>query len=373
MDIIGIVFSLAGVIIAAFVALYLWTKYHISKTEIAVFCREMSIMLDAGMPLLRVLKILSERVSHPKLRKVVAEILESVENGNTVAAAMANHPAVFDEMMIGIIKVGETGGVMDESLRRLSVHLEKGIRLRRKVIAASVYPCLAVVVLVAVLLVLIVFVFPRILEPLKSNPRVHLPALTLAVDAMGQFVLGHWALLLAEFVAFVVLVVLFRRTLPGKIAEDYLKLKFPLVGNFLGVRVVAARVSSTFATLVHCGIPIISCLRIVAQTQTNHFVSASFRHTAKVVEEGGSLVKPLEDSGIYPRLMIDLLAVGDESGTLDTVLDKIAQAFTEEVDSAIEIFTQVQEALMILTLGGLVLLVALAAYLPYFQLWQIVD
>lgn len=353
------------------VGLYFWGRSHVSKTQIAMFCRQMSIMLDAGIPLLRVFEILSQRISHPKFRKIIAEILESVENGNTVAAAMANHSGIFDELMVGIVKVGETGGVLDESMRRLSIYLEKSIRLRRKVISASVYPLLTVFVLLVVLVVLVVFVFPNILEPLKANPRIILPPLTLAVDAIGEFALRHWHRLLFGGILLIASLLLFRKTKPGKVIEDFLKLKTPLLGTYLGARIITARVAAMFSTLVHCGIPIIPALRIVSQTQPNYFISASFRDTAKVVEEGGNLVKPLEDCGLYPQMMIDMLAIGEESGTLDTVLDKIAQAFTEEVDSAIEIFTQLQEAFMILTIGGVVLVVALAAYLPYFQLWQI--
>lgn len=373
MNFVSIFIPIAVVVVVFFTAFYFWTNYHIPKMQMAMFFRQMSIMLDAGMPLLRVLKVLAERMSHPRLKRILAEILESVEHGNTVAASMANHPSVFDDMMIGIVKVGEMGGVLDESMRRLSTHLEKVIRLRRKVVAASIYPMIAVMVLLAVLIVLIVFVFPKILEPMKSNPRVELPLITRIVDSTGQFVISNWLILLVGAILAGFGISLLRKTLPGKMFEDYLKIKFPMVGNYLGVRVIAARVSSTFATLIHCGIPIISCLKIIAQTQPNYFVSKSFRDTAKVVEEGGSLVKPLEESGIYPPLMIDMLAVGDESGTLDVILDKISQAFTEEVDSAIEIFTQVQEALMVLTLGGFVLIVALAAYLPYFQLWQLIE
>ncbi len=367
----GYVILVSAAISVIPICIYIWARRHVSKVHVAMFFRQMSIMLDAGIPLLRVLKILSGRVSHPKLRRIITEILSSVENGNTVAAAMAAHPTVFDEMMVGIIKVGETGGVLDESARRLSVYLEKSIRLRRKVVAASVYPLLTVTVLLAVLVILVVFVFPNILEPLKANPRVILPPLTLAVDAIGQFGLRNWhAILLSAFIA-VLALVLFRHTRPGKMIEDYLKLKSPLLGNYLGARIASARVASMFSTLVHCGISIIPTLKIISQTQPNYYISESFKHTAKVVEEGGNLVKPLEESRLYPQLMIDMLAVGDESGTLDSALEKTAQAFTEEVDSAIEIFTQIQEALLILAVGGLVLILALAAYLPYFQLWQI--
>jgi type IV pilus assembly protein PilC len=247
------------------------------------------------------------------------------------------------------------------------------IRLRRKLVVASIYPLLTVLVLITVLLVLIIFVFPKMLEPLKSNPRIHLPVLTQIVDNMGQYVIGHWPFLLILVVLIGAAIAVLRKTKPGKIFEDYMKLKTPVVGSYLGTRVVAARVATTFSTLVHCGIPIISCLRIIAQTQTNSFVSASFRRTADEVERGGSLIKPLEESGLYPPLMIDMLTVGDESGTMDSVLEKIAVSFTEEVDSALEAFTQIQEALMIISLGGIVLLVALAAYLPYFQMWQLVG
>ncbi len=368
---LGTVLLTVAVVSIIPVSIYLWARSHISKVHVAMLFRQMSIMLDAGIPLLRVLKILSERVTHAKLRQITAEILASVENGNTVAAAMAGHSQVFDEMMVGIVKVGETGGVLDESARRLSLYLEKAIRLRRKVVAASVYPFLTVIVLLVVLTLLVVFVFPNILEPLKANPHVVLPPLTLAVDAIGQFALHHWLTILFGAIVAVCALVMFRRTKPGKMIEDYLKLKTPFMGDYLGARIASARVASMFATLVHCGIPIIPTLKIIAQTQPNYYVSESFKHTAKVVEEGGSLVKPLEESGIYPQLMIDMIAVGDESGTLDSALDKTALAFSEEVDAAIEIFTQIQEALLILTVGGLVLIVALAAYMPYFQLWQI--
>jgi len=358
----------AGIVAVGF-AFYYWSNYHVSKVQLMTLCREMSIMLDAGLPLIKVLKILSERVSHPRLRAIVGEIRTSVENGNTVAAAMANYPKVFDEMTIGIVKVGETGGILDESLRRLSVHLERSIRLRGKIITASIYPFLVVIVIGAVLTVLLVVVFPILLEPIKSNPNFgELPVLTRIVDTVGTYMIEHWFRILVLAGLAGVGLAFFRRTSPGKMIEDYLRLKAPLVGSYLGTRVVAAQVSTTFATLVHSGVPIISCLRIVSQTQPNILVSRSFRKTADEVEQGGSLVAPLEESGIYPPLMMDMLAVGDESGTLDTVLDKISEAFTEEVDLAIEVFTKVLETLLIIALGGIVLCVALAAYLPYFKM-----
>ncbi|MCA9425795.1 MAG: type II secretion system F family protein, partial [Candidatus Omnitrophica bacterium] len=327
-----------ALVIAGFVAFFYWSNYlHVSRTLVAAFCREVSIMLDAGIPLLRALKILAERTSHPKLKSIVKEIHTSVENGNTVAAAMANHPKVFDDMMIGIIKVGETGGILDESLRRLSEHLEKTVALRRKVILAWTYPALVIVVASVVTLILVCYFIPKIIEPLKSlNPDVELPYLTQLVANAGQFVLGNWFWILLGLILFIFALSAFHRTPMGRYGSDWIKLHFPVVGNLLARRIVAARVSNTFATLVHCGIPIISCLRIVSQTQPNYFVARSFQNTVRVVEEGGNLVQPLEESKIYPPLMIDMLAIGEESGTLDTVLDKISQHYTDEVDAALD-------------------------------------
>jgi len=371
---VTIFLSFAGILIVLVIASYFWTNYHISKGQISVLCREMSIMLDAGIPLLRVFKILSERISHPRLRKVIKEIHNSVEQGNTVAAAMANQPDVFDDMMIGIIKVGETGGILDESMRRLSDHLERWTQLRRKVVLAWIYPSLVIIVMTAVVVTLVCFFVPNVINPiLELNPNLEVPLITRIVAGTGEYIIDHWLLLIVVIVAAVVGVAMARKTIVVKVFEDYLRLHFPVLGNLLGKPVTAAGVAGMFSTLIHCGIPIISCLKILSQTQTNFYVSSSFRKTGKIVEEGGSLVKPLEESGIYTPLMIDMLAIGDESGTLETVLDKIAQNYSEQVDSALEAFTRILEAVVMLIVGAIVLVVALAAYLPYFTMYTRLD
>ena len=372
--VVTIVLSVAGVLIAVFIGFYFWSNYHISKTAISVMCREMSIMLDAGIPLLRIFKILSERSSHPRLRTVIREIHNSVEQGNTVAAAMANHPEVFDDMMVGVIKVGEAGGILDESMRRLSVHLEKWIALRRKVILAWIYPTLVMIVMTVVVLTLVCFFVPNVINPLlELNPDLEVPWITAMVSGLGNFILGHWFLLIIATVVLIIGIVMARKTTGVKIFEDHLKLHFPVFGKLLGQRIAAAGVAGMFSTLVHCGIPIISCLKILSQTQPNYHVARSFRKTATVVEEGGSLVTPLEESGIYPALMIDMLAIGEESGTIDIVLEKIAQNFNDEVDAALDAFTRILEALVMLAVGAIVLIIALAAYLPYFTMYTKMD
>jgi len=369
-----IVVSFGAALIAIAVAFYLWSNYHVSRKDIAILCREMSIMQDAGIPLLRIFEILSQRISHPRLRAIVVEIRHSVENGNTVAAAMANHPGVFDEMMVGIIKVGETGGILDESLRRLSTHLEKWIQLRRKVVLAWIYPALVILVMAAVVVTLVVFFVPNVIDPLlELNPDMEVPWITQRVADFGDLLINHWLLLILGVIAAIILIGIARKTRGVKIFEDYLRLNFPVVGKLLGRRIAAAEVSGTFSTLVHCGIPMITCLKILSQTQANYFVAGSFRRTAQIVEEGGNLVKPLEESGIYPPLMIDMLHIGDESGTLDIVLEKISWNFTEEVDAALEVFTRLLEAVVMLMVGAVVLVIALAAYLPYFTMYTRID
>ncbi|MCA9450333.1 MAG: type II secretion system F family protein [Candidatus Omnitrophica bacterium] len=374
MTIVTGVLTATVVIILMLIAFYFWSNYHISKKEISILARQMSIMLDAGIPLLRVFKILSERISHPRLRVVVREIHDSVEQGNTVAAAMANHPDVFDDVMIGVVKVGETGGILDESMRRLADHLEKWTELRRKVILAWIYPSLVIVVMTAVVVTLVVFFVPNVIDPLlELNPNLEVPWITAMVAGMGKFIIGNWLLLLVGIGAAIVAIVLIRRTMAVRVFEDYLRLHFPGLGNLLGKRIAAASSAGMFSTLVHCGIPIISCLRILSQTQPNYYVSRCFRRTAQEVEEGGSLVKPIEESNVFPPLMVDMLAIGDESGTLDTVLDKIADNFNKEVDSALDAFTRILEALVMLMVGIIVLVVALAAYLPYFTMYTKID
>lgn len=372
--IVPIVLGIGAALILISVASYFWSNYHISKKEIAVLCREISIMLDAGIPLLRVFKILSGRISHPRLRSVITEVHNSVENGNTVAAAMASHPDVFDDMMIGIIKVGETGGILDESMRRLSTHLEKWIALRRKVVLAWIYPVMVITVLMAVVVTLVVFFVPNVIDPLiELNPDLEVPMITLIVKGFGDYVINHWLFLIVAIVVALVGISFLRRTPPVKEIEDRMKLRFPVLGKLIGRPIVASSVSGTFSTLIHSGIPVISCLKILSQTQTNRVVARSLQKTAQFVEEGGSIVTPMEESKIYPPLMIDMLAVGDESGTLDTVLEKISETFTEEVDSALDAFTRILEAVVMLLVGAVVLIVALAAYLPYFTMYTKLD
>jgi type IV pilus assembly protein PilC len=213
-----------------------------------------------------------------------------------------------------------------------------------------------------------------VIDPLvELNPDLEVPLITRIVAGLGHYVIDHWLFLIVALVLLIVAIALLRRTLPVKAMEDYLKLKFPVLGKLLGRPIVAASVSGTFSTLIHSGIPVISCLKILSQTQTNTVVARSLRKTAQVVEEGGSLVTPMEESGIYPPLMIDMLAVGDESGTLDTVLEKISETFTEEVDMALDAFTRILEAFVMLLVGAVVLVVALAAYLPYFTMYTKLD
>ena len=340
----------------------------VSRREVAAFARELSILIDVGMPLLKALKLMSERATNAKLSGIIREVAGSVERGNSLASSLANYPKVFSSLFFNIVKVGEVGGVLDQSLRRLANFLEEENRLRGKIFYAMLYPCMVVLVCLAVLIVILTYVIPVFLNVFKEGD-VELPLPTKIVEATGNFISGYWPLLVGLLVILIILFFAFRKTPAGRKVIDTLKLRTPILGR-LGVKIVLARVTGTFATLIKSGIPILNSIKIVAQTSNNTLIEEAFSNAAEEVEKGGNLSASLGQAGIIPPVLLDMINIGEEAGALDVVLEKASNNLQEEVDNTLEGLTAILEPLLVIIMGLVVLFVAVAVFLPYMRLDQ---
>lgn len=349
-----------------------WSRYFISLNVLTAFFRELAIMLDVGQPLLRAFQSSGQRQPHPRMRAIVSALAGQVERGNSLAEAMMAHPRVFDSMMVNLVRVGESSGTLDQSLRRLADYLDRYIRLRRKIITAMLYPAVALMVLLAVVITLLLWVFPTLLKPLEEH-QVPLPWPTQIVKMAGQILVYDWYWLVLTAGVLVALGVYVRRHPYGRWVFDYLFLKGPFWGRTVGTKIVAARTAEVFSTLTNAGIPILQSLKIVSETVENALIRASFAYTAHRVESGGSLTESLKQGGLYPDLMIYMISIGDEAGALPETLAKVASTFQEEVENALEMLMRLQEILLIALLGLMVLFVAVAAYLPYLKLMDVLG
>jgi len=340
---------------------------RITKRDIAVFSRQLSLLLDVGMPLVRALRTLSKRTSTVRLAKIIDELGDSVEHGNTFANALANYPKLFSPMFVNIVKVGEVGGTLEQALRRLAEFTERELRYRNKFLYAMMYPFVVVAVGIIVIDLILVYVFPVFLGLFEDNMD-DLPALTKWLASVGMFLGRWWPAILLLIVGLVVVFFWFRKTPLGAKVIDLLKFKMrlPIIGR-IGQKIVTARVAETFSLLLKSGIQLIPAMRVVAGAVGNSVVSEKLGKAADEVEEGKSLQDSLMERDFLPPIVVDMLAVGDEAGSLDSVLDRVHESYSEEVDMFLDNLNRVIEPILIVFLGGAVLIIALAVFLPYWQ------
>lgn len=340
---------------------------RITKRDIAVFSRQLSLLLDVGMPLVRALRTLSKRTSTVRLAKIIDELAESVERGNTFANALAGYPKLFSPMFVNIVKVGEVGGTLEQALRRLAEFTERELRYRNKFLYAMMYPFVVIAVGIIVIDLILVYVFPVFLGLFEDNMD-DLPALTKWLAAVGTFLGRWWPAILILMVGLVILFLWFRKTPFGAKVVDLVKLnmRLPIIGR-IGQKIVTARIAETFSLLLKSGIQLIPAMRVVAGAVGNSVVSEKLGKAADEVEEGKSLQDSLMERDFLPPIVVDMLAVGDEAGSLDTVLDRVHESYSEDVDMFLDNLNRVIEPILIVFLGGAVLIIALAVFLPYWQ------
>ncbi len=343
----------------------------VKDKEMAIFTRQFSTMVDAGLPLVQCLTILSEQSDSKTLRAVTSKVAGSVEAGSTLADALRRHPKTFDELFVNLVEVGEAGGILDTVLQRLSVYIEKAAALKRKVKSAMVYPATIISVAFIVVLFMLTFVIPTF-ATMFTQMGADLPLPTVIVIKLSNFVSSYWWLVIAAVAGVVFGIRAYYRTEGGKSVIDALLLKLPIFGTLIR-KVAVARFTRTLGTLVSSGVPILEGLRITARTAGNRVVERAVLETRASVTAGKTLAEPLKTSTVFPPMVVQMISVGEQTGALDAMLNKIADFYDDEVDTAVGALTALLEPLMIVFLGVIIGGLVIAMSLPIFRLVTLIK
>src|SRR5450755_1050451 len=339
----------------------------VKAKELAVFTRQFSVMIDAGLPLVQCLEILASQQENQTFQKVLTGTRASVEGGATLSAAMRQYPKVFDALYVNMVEAGETGGILDTILQRLSSYIEKNVKLKRAVKSALIYPVGVLSIAAAVIILLLWKVVP-IFATLFAGLGVDLPLPTRIVIGLSNFVGSIFGLLI--FIALIGGVIglkVWYGTPAGRMAIDRILLKLPLMGILLR-KIAVARFTRTLGTLISSGVPILEGLDITARTAGNAVVEKAIIATRKAVEAGRSLVDPLKETGVFPGMVTQMIGIGEQTGAMDAMLQKIADFYEDEVDAAVKDLLSALEPMMIVFLGLVVGGIVISMYLPLFSL-----
>jgi len=339
----------------------------VESKELAVFTRQFSVMIDAGLPLVQCLEILAGQQENKTFQKVLNGVRGSVEGGTTLSAAMKQHEKVFDPLYYNMVEAGETGGILDTILQRLSTYIEKNVKLKRAVKSAMVYPVSVMGIAVAVIALLLWKVVPVFVE-LFNGLDVDLPLPTRVVIKLSNFVGSIYGFMFVVFfVAVGVALKFWYGTPAGRMAIDTALLRVPILGIVLR-KIAVARFTRTLGTLISSGVPILEGLDITARTSGNAVIEKAIGQTRKAVEAGRSLVDPLKETDVFPGMVTQMIGVGEQTGAMDAMLQKIADFYEDEVDAAVKDLLTALEPIMIVFLGVVVGGVVISMYLPLFSL-----
>jgi type IV pilus assembly protein PilC len=339
----------------------------VDAKELAVFTRQFSVMIDAGLPLVQCLEILAAQQENKLFQKIIVGVRTSVEGGATLSTAMKQHVKVFDALYHNMVEAGETGGILDTILQRLSTYIEKNVKLKRAVKSAMIYPVSVIGIAILVIALLLWKVVP-IFVTLFNGLQVNLPLPTRIVIGLSNLVGSIYGLMVVVFaVAFGFAVKFWYGTPQGRMMIDGLLLKVPVVGLVLR-KIAVARFTRTLGTLISSGVPILEGLDITARTSGNAVIERAIAKTRKEVEAGRSLVEPLKETDVFPGMVTQMIGVGEQTGAMDTMLQKIADFYEDEVDVAVKDMLTAIEPIMIVFLGVVVGGVVISMYLPLFSL-----
>jgi len=339
---------------------------RVGARELAPFTKQFSVMLDAGLPLIQCLELLAEQQESPAFRTVLNQVREDVEAGMTLADAMKRHPKAFSSLFVNMIAAGEAGGVLDLILRRLSVFVEKEVKLKRSILSASVYPSIVFLVAIVIVFIIMVWVVP-VFASLFEGLNAPLPAATRFVMAVSSYAVTLSIPLVVISVLSVVGIRYFYATEQGRLVVDDLLLRIPVIGIVLK-KIAVARFSLTLSTLLSSGIPLLDALEITANTAGNAVIQKALLAVRKDVAEGKTLVDPLKKSKLFPAMVNQIVNVGEQTGELDQMLDKLAAYYEEESDAAIANLMTLIEPVMIVFLGVVIGGIVISMYLPIFTL-----
>ena len=341
---------------------------RIKTKEIVIFTRQFSTMISAGLPLVQCLEILSTQQPNPTFKKVLTQIKQDVEGGSTFADALGKHPKVFDSLFVNLVSAGEIGGVLDTVLNRLAVYLEKNENLKNKIKSAMTYPIIVLCVAFAVVAVLMIFVIPTF-QDLFSQFGSALPGPTQFIVNLSHAFRSYWYVMIGIIVLLVICLKWVRKQEKGRYYTDKMALRLPIFGPLLK-KVAVAKFTRTLGTMISSGVPIMDGLDITSKTAGNVIVENAIRAVRTAISEGKSMSEPLEQTGIFPGMVVQMISVGEATGAMDQMLAKIADFYDEEVDVAVEALTSALEPMLMVFLGGIIGFVVVAMYLPIFKMAQ---
>ena len=341
------------------------------EKDIVVFTRQFATMIDAGLPLVQCLEILASQQENKLFKKTLTEIRQSVEGGSTFAAALKQHPKVFTSLYANMVEAGEAGGILDTILNRLAQYMEKAMALKKRVKSAMVYPSTIVSVALVVVIFLLVFVIPTF-KSMFEGFGATLPLPTQIVLEMSRIVRAYFLFGLAAIVGAIVALKWWYGTSSGRWAVDSFLLKTPVFGILIR-KVAVAKFTRTLGTLISSGVAILDGLDITARTAGNKVVESAVYKTRASISEGKTIAEPLKESGVFPPMVVQMIAVGEQTGALDAMLSKIADFYDDEVDSAVGNLTSLMEPMIMVFLGVVIGGVVIAMYLPIFKLVSVVG
>jgi type IV pilus assembly protein PilC len=338
---------------------------------LAVFSRQFATMINSGLPILRALAILADQSDNTELRKILTQVRMDVEQGSSLSAAMEKHPGAFNNLFIAMIRSGETGGVLDSVLLRLADQIEAEVELRGRIKSAMTYPVVVVCLVVLIMAAMLLFIVPQF-ETIYTQLGGTLPLPTRILLDMSKAVRTFWYMVIGGAIAFTIFFRRYKKTEKGRLVVDRLKLRVPVFGPLFH-KVALSRFSATLGMLLRSGVPILAALDIVRDTVNNKIIGNAVIDVQGSVRQGESIAKPLGKHQVFPPMVVQMLAVGEETGAVDTMLDKVAQFYESEVKATVDALTSLIEPLLIAIIGGAVGAAVVALYMPMFNIINLIK
>jgi len=338
----------------------------VTKKDLVIFTRQFSTMIDAGLPLVQGLTILAEQTENRTFKNILKEVVRDVGAGASLAESLGKHPKVFDGLYVNLIAAGELGGILDTILQRLATYIEKLEKLKGQIKSAMTYPIVVVAIAIIVIAVILVFVIP-VFEEMFADFGSALPVPTQIVVNLSRFMKGNIHYVIGGLVLFLFLFKKYRNTIGGRKRMDILALKLPIFGPLIK-KFAVARFTRTLGTMISSGVPILAALDIVAKTSGNVVLEEIIYEVRASIAEGQTIAEPLSENDIFPRMVVQMISVGETTGALDAMLEKIADFYDDEVDAAVDALTSMLEPLLMVFLGGSIGGLVIAMYLPIFKM-----
>lgn len=350
--------------------LELLRRRSVRTADLAIFTRQLATMLSAGIPILEALQILAEQLDNRTFRSVVSRVVERVQSGRDLSESLAEHPRVFQSVFVSMIKAGEASGQLDTMLTRLAEYLEAAEELRREIKSAMTYPVVSLVLILGIVIWLMVGIVPKFKQMFDSL-QAPLPPITKGLLATSVFMKQNLLYVFLGAVAFAVAFTLYKRTRRGQRQVHWLLLRVPVFGPLFH-KVAIARFSRTFATLIRSGVPILGALEIVGVTSGNRIVEEAVSRARESVRQGETLAEPLERSRIFPVMVTRMIAIGEKTGALEQLLEKVAEFYDQQVKATVAALTSLIEPILIAVMGGFVLFIVLAIFLPILKIQEMI-